>query len=332
MESPGPKLEQSEHPPPARGLRLDWRAVPARVRAAIEQWAGSAVAQSESQPTGFSPGVAARLRLEDGHRLFVKVVGPLPNPEAPSTHRHEARITAALPPTAPVPRLLWAYDEGDLGWVALVFEDIDGQHPVQPWDTTELERVVDALGTMAQLLTPSPVPITVVGTASAEFGVRMCGWQRLRDEQPSRLADLDPWSTHHLDALAKLEMGAAEAVVGETLLHFDVRADNVLLTKDRVWLVDWPLACVGAAWVDVVFFAPSVTMQGGPPPEVVIARHPACRAADPASITTAVAAVAGFFTHRALEPPPPGLPTVRAFQAAQGVVARQWLAERTGWD
>jgi len=37
------------------------------------------------------------------------------------------------------------------------------------------------------------------------------------------------------------------------------------------------------------------------------------------------------FTRQALLPPPPGLPTVRAFQAAQGQVARAWLAARTGW-
>jgi thiamine kinase-like enzyme len=131
--------------------------------------------------------------------------------------------------------------------------------------------------------------------------------------------------------LADLELSAIAAVTGETLLHFDVRADNVLLTDDRVWFVDWPHASVGAAWVDVVCFAPSVTMQGGPPPEEVIARHPACRTADPSAITATVAAVAGYFTHRALQPPPPGLPTVRAFQAAQGLVARRWLAQRTGW-
>ena len=71
-------------------------------------------------------------------------------------------------------------------------------------------------------------------------------------------------------------------------------------------------------------------MQGGPPPEEVIARHPPCRSADPQAVTAAVAAIAGYFTRQSLQPPPPGLPTVRAFQAAQGVVARDWLALRTG--
>jgi hypothetical protein len=72
-------------------------------------------------------------------------------------------------------------------------------------------------------------------------------------------------------------------------------------------------------------------MQGGPPPNEVMARSPAARTADAEAITAAIATVAGYFTRQALQPPPPGLPTVRAFQAGQGIVAREWLAARTGW-
>jgi aminoglycoside phosphotransferase (APT) family kinase protein len=324
--------ERAAPPPPAHGIRVDWQAVPTRIHRAVEAWAGCAVAHAASQPTGFSPGVAARLRMADGRTVFVKAIGPVPNPEAPSFHRREGRIVAALPPTAPVPRLLWSYDEGDGGWVVLVFENVDGQHPAQPWRTTELDRVIDALAAMAALLTPSPLPSGAVRRASDTFARSLRGWQPIRDAPSSHIGRLDAWSARHLDGLADLELSAVVAVGGETLLHFDVRADNMLLADDRVWFVDWPHACVGAAWVDVVGFAPSVTMQGGPPPEEVIARHPACRTADPDAITATVAAVAGYFTHQALQPPPPGLPTVRAFQAAQGVVARKWLAQRTGWS
>ena len=130
--------------------------------------------------------------------------------------------------------------------------------------------------------------------------------------------------------LVELESQAPDAVDGDTLLHLDVRADNILLAENRVWLFDWASACVGASWVDAVGFAPSVAMQGGPPPEQVIARHPAARSADPASITAAVTSVAGYFTRGALQPPPPGLPTLREFQAAQGAVARDWTAARAG--
>jgi len=105
----------------------------------------------------------------------------------------------------------------------------------------------------------------------------------------------------------------------------------MLLTPDQVLVVDWPHARVGAAWADMVFIAPSVAMQGGPPPWDLVARHPAARAADANAMTAVIAAMAGFFTTDALRPASPGLPTLRASQSAQGNVSRSWLATRTGW-
>jgi aminoglycoside phosphotransferase (APT) family kinase protein len=231
----------------------------------------------------------------------------------------------------PVPRLLQCYDEGETGWVVLVFEEVEGQPPAQPWRPDELQRVLAAMEALVATLTPSPLPSTSAGPAGEKFARTLCGWQRLRDEQPWRLSELDDWSRSHLAALIELEAAAPSAVKGETLLHFDLRADNVLLTPQQVWFVDWPHACVGAAWVDSVLFAPSVSMQGGPSPEEILARQVASRSADRAAITAAIVAMAGFFTYQALQAPPPGLPTLRAFQAAQGVVARNWVAQRTGW-
>ena len=94
--------------------------------------------------------------------------------------------------------------------------------------------------------------------------------------------------------------------------------------------MDWPYARVGASYVDAAFFAPSVAMQGGPQPEELLSRLPQARRADPDALTAVIAAVAGFFTGEVLRPAPPGLPTLRPFQAAQGEVARRWLARRIG--
>ena len=43
-----------------------------------------------------------------------------------------------------------------------------------------------------------------------------------------------------------------------------------------------------------------------------------------------VAAMAGYFAERGTLPDPPGLPTVRAFQRAQGQVTTAWL--RRLWE
>jgi len=72
-------------------------------------------------------------------------------------------------------------------------------------------------------------------------------------------------------------------------------------------------------------------LEGGPPPEELLAAHPQTSATDPDVVTILLAAVCGFFLSYSFRPPPPGLPTVRAFQAAQGDVALAWLRRRTGW-
>jgi Ser/Thr protein kinase RdoA (MazF antagonist) len=227
-----------------------------------------------------------------------------------------------------VPRLLWSHDEGEEGWVVLAFEDVDGRSPVEPWRPDELDRTLDALADLAELLTPSPVAVRTVGGVGGWSVISGGHWGRLARERP---AGLDGWSTRNLDKLAGLEAGAPEEAAGGTLLHLDLRADNLLLTPDRVVVVDWPHARVGAAWVDLLFFAPSVAMQGGPPPEDLLDRYPHAGQAEGDAITAVVCAIAGFFVHEGLQPAPPGLPTLRAFQAAQGRVAREWLARRTGW-
>lgn len=312
--------------PPAAGIRVPWSELPERVRAAMEAWLGSPVVSALTQPGGFSPGLAARLQTASGRRVFAKAAGPLPNPSTASLHRREAIVATRLPVDTPAPRLLWSYDEGDGGWVVLLFEDVAGRQPALPWQQPELDRVLAALEVLALRLTPAPL---AAGQAATWFAINSDGWQRLQEERPPAL---DDWSARHLDALADLEEQAPVAATGNTLLHFDIRADNLLLTPERVMVVDWPHVRIGAAWVDLVWFAPSVAMQGGPLPEDLLARHSAARAADPAAVTSTLAAIAGFFTWHSLQPPSPGLPTLRAFQAAQAAAARAWLARRTGWS
>ena len=126
--------------PPDRGVRLDWNVMPRHVRGEVERWLGGKVLSAATQPTGFTPGVAARLNADDGRRVFCKAAGPEPNAHTPEMHRREIRVVTALPNALPVPQLMWSYDEGEGGWVVLVFEDVDGHHPQQPWRLTPRDR------------------------------------------------------------------------------------------------------------------------------------------------------------------------------------------------
>jgi hypothetical protein len=218
--------------PPAVGQRLGWDDTPGWLRAEVEARLGGRVVEAASQPSGFSPGLAVRLRLADGRRAFVKAVGPEPNPDTPAIHPAEARVAAALPRPAPAPRLLWWLNRR--GWVALAFEDVDGTHPGLPWRTGELGRVLDMVAAMGPALTPAPPGIPAITDRLADA---FRGWRRLA----------------------------------------------------------------------------------------------AAAAADAEAVTATLAAWAGFLVGGAREPPPPGLPTLRAFQAGQGRVALDWLRHRAGW-
>lgn len=78
---------------------------------------------------------------------------------------------------------------------------------------------------------------------------------------------------------------------------------------------------------DVVLLAPSVAMQSGPQSADLLTRLRAGRSASRASLTATMCALADYLTERSFRAAPPGLPTVRAFQAAQSEVTRRWLTQ-----
>jgi hypothetical protein len=291
------------------------------VRRELEKRIGDTVVEAVTQPGGFSPGLAARVLTRGGRRGFVKAVSELANPDTPDLHRREAEVVAAIPVDAPVPRLLWTYDHG--GWVALGFEDVDGHNPAQPWRGDELRLVIDGLQRLHEILTPSPIAST---TAADGFATMIKGWQELKESK----APLDDWSGRNIERLIDLEAKTPSVVAGLTLLNFDVRADNILIAGDRVYFVDWPWARIGAPFVEWVALAPSVYMQGGPAPEELLGMA-SLGAVKEGAINAVLASITGFFLGHSQRPPPPGIPTVRAFQAAQGEVALAWLRQRTGW-
>ncbi|MEU6196108.1 aminoglycoside phosphotransferase family protein [Streptomyces sp. NPDC047061] len=311
--------------PPAEGTRTPWEALPTSVRTAVTDLLGGApVTHAVTQPGGFSPGVAARIRTAAHRTAFVKAVSADANPDSPALHRAEARNTAALPATVPAPRLLGSYDDGT--WVALVFEEVKGRQPHVPWRPDELRRVLDAVATLGRTLTPSPLDAP---PAAERLADAFDGWRRLAENPGAATGRLDDRTVSHLAELAELAAPWPESAAGDTLAHADLRADNMLLTDDGgVVFVDWPHAVRAAPWFDLLVMLPCVVAQGGPDPEGIFAAHPLGRGADPGAVTAVLAALTGFFLEHSVRPAPPGLPTLRPFQRAQGDAALAWLRSR----
>jgi hypothetical protein len=311
--------------------RLRWSQLPPRVCAAAEAALGASVVGEVVQSGGFSPGLASRLVLGDGRRVFVKAISAERDPCAPGLYRREIEVMAALaavPAALPVPSLQWSFDDGD--WVLLVLDDVEGRMPAEPWRPAELARVLVALERLASALTPAPIAaISIVDDLADNYA----SWRAIAAD-PGLQERLDPESRAVLPRLVELECRWGAAACGGTLLHADLRADNVLLTESLtgedpgVVVVDWPYAVTGAPWIDGLLLLVSAAASSGVDPEPLWRDFGPAAGANPAGVDAVLAAAAGDWHYQAMLPAPRNLPTLREHQRAKGGAALTWLRSR----
>ncbi|MFI1336896.1 aminoglycoside phosphotransferase family protein [Streptomyces sp. NPDC020845] len=306
--------------PSATGSRrMAWAAMPRELTVRIERLLGSPVATAVSQPGGFSEGLAARVRLANGGRAFIKAASSSTAPAVADFHRREIAVSRRLPPEASAPRLLDAHDDGT--WVVLVFEEIQGHLPAQPWRPDELDRVIAAVADMATALTPSPVEPAILSKP------RLGGWPALAEDAAARakVEELSPWAARHFDELAALEANAS--LDGDTLLHGDLYPFNVMLTADRVFVVDWPHAWVGPRHCDLITLLSSASLSGVDP-QPIAESHPLIRALDRVHVDSVLAAHAGFLLRSAASAGPGTDRNIVAMMTALGLASLRWLGRR----
>lgn len=303
--------------------RISWGDLPRYVQVGVEQILGEPVVNATGQQGGFSPGTADRVTTVSGRKAFVKAVNTQLNSHSPGLHRKEAVITEALPTPMPTPSLIGVFDDGD--WVGLVLSDVEGRHPYIPWQPKELSLVLDALHALSQ--TPIPPTLNHLAALEQELSDDFAGWKRIKSNAPE---NNDPWISENLDTLDRLAEAGLQRLSGDSLVHTDVRADNILITHEHsAVLVDWPWACIGTSWFDALtvlinvrVFDPDFDVDS------VLESHPVFAAATDDSVDGVLSGLGSYFTDVARQPPPSGLPTVRSFQRQQGQAVIRWLRQR----
>jgi len=299
--------------------RLEWAHLPPHIRTVIERRTGSPVTTAESQTSGFTPGFASVLTCRDGSRHFVKAASLKAQRPFAESYREEARKLAGLPATTPAPRLLWKHDSDD--WVVLGLEYVEARRPHRPWRPADLEAALGLVTDVAEALTPAPDRL-----ALDDFATEFAGWPSFWDHLRTSRPDLS-----HLEEAAALAARFAEVTTGSTVVHTDIRDDNILLASDgRVLMCDWNWPVVGAPWLD------SVLLMIGPrgdglDVDAVLASHPLTRDVPAEHVDIVLALVTGYFLKSAGDPVPPTSPYVRDAQRWQGEVVWEWLCERRGW-
>ena len=161
------------------------------------------------------------------------------------------------------------------------------------------------------------------GRADRTGSIALGSWA---DLWPSRLAHLP-----HAAECGELAARIGEVTAGETLVHCDVRDDNLLLgAGGEVWLCDWNWPVRGAAWLD------SLILLIGPRGDGLdvaahLAAHPVLADVPAEDVDVVLAHLLGYFTAAADLPRVSNSPYLRTVAAWQRDVLYRWLAERRGW-
>ena len=269
----------------------------------IERAVGSPPVRYHARPGGYSTADRFSVELADGRRIFVKSATA---PHMADWLRREHEVYSSLQGRF-IPRLEGWEDDGTRPLLAI--EDLSDADWVPRWDATRVGAVIEALAEIAASDSP-PNTQPIRETFPHLFN----RWADVEaDPEPFLATGIRDraWLDRWLPAIA----AAAETVdaSGNSLLHLDVRSDNLCFRDGQPLLVDWNWATLGNPRLDLAAWLPSLACEGGPEPWEVLPGG----AAYGALVSGVWAAVVGLA-------PPPTAPGVRDVQRRQLEVARAW--------
>jgi hypothetical protein len=276
---------------------------------ALGQALGAPVTRLERvQRTGYTKALIARAELADGRRAFLKAsADDLTLQWLRAEHRAYQHLRGAF-----MPRML-AFLAVE-GREVLVLEDLSDASWPPPWTRERVDAVLSALEAIAALPPPPGTP------PMREIWREVAAWTKV-EREPGPFLSLGLCSSGWLSAaLPVLHSASASARIdGETLLHCDVRSDNLCFRDGQALLVDWNWMAVGNPKVARAMWLPSLHAEGGPAPEELLA--------DGGELA---AVMSGYWALNAGLPPPPGAPHLRQLQRSLLRVTLAWAARALG--
>jgi hypothetical protein len=307
--------------------------VPLAVRQRAADVLGAPIARAVRAWGGYAPSATFRLRLADGRLAFFKGVYADSNDHMRSALVTEERVYRGLGETiAPwSPSFLGAFRVDD--WHVLLLEDL-GPRSAPPWTDGRLRAVAHGLADLHLHHLGRELPDWLPRDKHTQFAA---AWDKLLAEDGvNRLVEIagpaalevESWFAACLPVLRASSRRLATAPPPSTLIHFDVRSDNLRIVGGRLRLFDWNWASVGPAEIDLAAFAQSVAVEGGPDPERVVSLYSEVLPLREDVLTDSAAAIAAYFLNRFCRPDVPFLPRMRTFQRQQAGVTLPWASRR----
>ena len=307
--------------------------LPPEVQEGITSVAGAAIDVAfPPVTTGFTGAYAGLLALRDGRRVFAKAAGPVA-PFALQAIPREAGILRLLAGRVTAPQLVGSSAAGD--WQLVVLEAIEGHMPGVPWTLRDADAAHAACLELAAL-----EPSEVAQVTGASLAVDVGGDTAALACLDELAAGARPWpdgipalSPHRAVELARLGQLASEALVGDRLVHSDLRPDNMLITpQGTARLVDWNWVARGPAWCDFVGLLPMMA-EHGLDVDRMMAGSPLLEGVDGEALDAFLAIIVGYMVDSCVQPT--FAHSLNAIRDHQRLMARTFLAllaRRRGWS
>jgi hypothetical protein len=274
----------------------------------VEALLGDGLVAAQPARGGYSSAQRWLVRGRGGRAAFAKIGA---TPVSAMNLRREAAVYERL--VLPCMPDVYGWDDGSPP--ILLLSDLSGNVGPPPWTADRVDRVLQVIDSVhsASALLPQ---YAEVQDASEDW------WGRLAaTPEPFLRLNVVPSEWFHRNVELLAASARTVSCAGSSVTHYDLRSDNFCFASTHTYLVDWSLACLGNARVDLALFLPGLAAEGGPRPEVVLP-------ADPAVASW----VAGFFAWHASKPHIPTAPGVRTMQRRQLESALPWAARELGLE
>jgi len=273
----------------------------------IERLCGTQIFGARRVTMGYGATQRWLVDTVSGSRYFVKVGVTPPSIDA---LRHEASVYERFRLRCMPAVVAWEDNEKS---PILVLEDLSGLEWPPAWSE---ETVGKALALIDTVHASSGPLLSYEERNGTEWD-----WWRAVEREPEGFLRLNittpEWLRSSLPALIKY--AASVSPTGSAVGHFDLRSDNFCFSRDEARLVDWSLACLGNAKLDLGLFLPCLAAEHGLSPESVLPNEPGI-----------AAWVAGFFAWHAGKPVIPTAPGVRVLQQKLLRAALPWVTNELG--
>jgi len=212
---------------------------------------------------GLSSALRFSVMLKDNSRVFVKAsTDDLTEQWLRTEHLVLSSVRGAFMPyivdwidTPGIRPILISQDLSQAYWPA--------SHNGVAWRNDDFDLLFDAL----QALSSHDVPPELPALQNRKLSI----WSEIANN-PDAFLTLGVcsagWFRRSIDALMEAESNAD--VTGNCLVHGDIRSDNVCISGSQIIFVDWSHAARGNALRDLAKLLPTLYLEGGPAPYLVM--------------------------------------------------------------